>query len=286
MWISEAVTSKLIKLFCFFFTFFSHPDNEHPLFQHRSGSSDLRSQTPSPHFGPLTMNVPKNVNDRDIYRSNTIHTESVNQSLTNRNMINMELTSARVPSPHQVWFRQPHYLFSTNSHISVTISLLVIECVSQDVRGPSPVHNFLENIRGPLPPAGPLLGMKAGFHHHRCSRSPLNFPLFPLNSQRRWSEAAANTLQGEPSMMDTAENMRRWSMPWESKSDRNTVTWHQTRVISRMAMPPNTGGHAIYSKASSDRSQTTTPGTYECHDAWNPKIQLKIMRARFHFSCA
>lgn len=59
-------------------------------------------------------------------------------------------------------------------------------------------------------------------------------------------------------MMD-AENMRRWSMPWESKSDRNTVTWHQTRVISRMAMPPNTG-HAIYSKAGSDRSQTTTPG--------------------------
>lgn len=129
----------------------------------------------------------------------------------------------------------------------------------QDVRGPSPVHQFLENIRGPLPPPGHLLGMKAPFH--RCSRSPLNFPLFPLNSQRRWSEAAANTLQnqGEPSMMD-AENMRRWSMPWESKShDRNTVTWHQTRVISRMAQPPN-AGHAIYSKASSDRSQTTTPG--------------------------
>lgn len=26
----------------------------------RSTSSDLRSQTPSPHFGQLTMNVPKN----------------------------------------------------------------------------------------------------------------------------------------------------------------------------------------------------------------------------------
>lgn len=129
--------------------------------------------------------------------------------------------------------------------------------VLQDVRGPSPVHNFLENIRGPLPPPGHLLGMKAPFH--RCSRSPLNFPLFPLNSQRRWSEAAANTLQGEPSIMDADANMRRWSMPWESKSDRNTVTWHQTRIISRMAMPPNIG-HAIYSKASSDRSQTTTPG--------------------------
>lgn len=67
----------------------------------RSGSSDLRSQTPSPHFGPLTMNVPKN--DRDIYRSNAAHIEGgVNQSLTNRNMMNMELTTARVPSPHQV----------------------------------------------------------------------------------------------------------------------------------------------------------------------------------------
>lgn len=70
----------------------------------RAGSSDLRSQTPSPHFGPMTMNVPKN--DRDIYRSNSTHADGVNQSITNRNMMNMELTSARVPSPHQVseWF--------------------------------------------------------------------------------------------------------------------------------------------------------------------------------------
>ncbi|XP_031622247.1 uncharacterized protein LOC116340129 [Contarinia nasturtii] len=189
-------------------------------FQKRSGSSDLRSQTPSPHFGPLTMNVPKN--DRDIYR-----TDGVSQSITNRNMMNMELTSARVPSPHQ------------------------------DVRGPSPVHNFLENIRGPLPPPGHLLTMKGPFLH-RCSRSPLNFPLFPLNSQRRWSEAAAGEVKGEPSMMD-AENMRRWSMPWESKTEsKNTVTWHQTRIISRMAVPPN-AAQTLYSKTSSDRSQTTTP---------------------------
>lgn len=70
---------------------------------YRAGSSDLRSQTPSPHFGPLTMNVPKN--DRDIYRSNATHADGVSQSITNRNMMIMELTSARVPSPHQVILR-------------------------------------------------------------------------------------------------------------------------------------------------------------------------------------
>lgn len=100
--------------------------------------------------------------------------------------------------------------------------------------------------------------MKAPFLN-RCSRSPLNFPLFPLNSQRRWSEAAAGEVKGEPSMMD-AENMRRWSMPWESKTEsKNTVTWHQTRIISRMAIPPN-AAQTMYTKTNSDRSQTTTPG--------------------------
>lgn len=204
-----------------------------------------------------------------MYRSNATHADGVNQSLTNRNMMNMELTSARVPSPHQVRDdRLFHFHLKTIFAKRKYLLSVFFLWAWQDVRGPSPVHNFLENIRGPLPPPGQLLGMKAPFHHHRCSRSPLNFPLFPLNSQRRWSEAAANTLQGEPSMMD-AEYMRRWSMPWESKSDRNTVTWHQTRVISRMAMPPNTGGggggHAVYSKASSDRSQTTTPGNPTKH---------------------
>lgn len=74
-----------------------------------------------------------------------------------------EIKTARVPSPHQ-----------------------------ENIRGPSPVHNFLENIRGPLPNPGHLLGMKTPFY--RCSRSPLNFPLFPL--QRRWSEAAAGEVKG------------------------------------------------------------------------------------------
>lgn len=127
-----------------------------PLFSsYSSASGELRSQTPSPHFGQLNVNVPKN--ERDMYRTNTQHSDSLNQTpMNNRNIMNMELTSARVPSPH-------------------------------DIRGPSPVHAFLENIRGPLPNPGHLLNMKTPFN--RCSRSPLNFPLFPLNNQRRWSEA-------------------------------------------------------------------------------------------------
>lgn len=134
---------------------------------------------------------------------------------------------------------------------------VMIPSPHQDVRGPSPVYNFLENIRGPLPNPGHLLGMKAPFY--RCSRSPLNFPLFPLSGQRRWSEAAAGEVKGESSMTD-AENMRRWSMPWESKSDRNTVTWYQTHIISKLAVPIMSAAQSTMSKTSSDRSRTTTPG--------------------------
>lgn len=106
-------------------------------------------------------------------------------------------------------------------------------------------------ICGPLPNPGHLLGMKTPFY--RGSRSPLNFPLFPLNGQRRWSEAAAGEV-GEPSMLDAESHMRRWSMPWaSSKSVKNTVSWHQTKImpISKLAVP---------SKSGSDRSQNTTSG--------------------------
>lgn len=132
----------------------------------------------------------------------------------------------------------------------------------QDIRGPSPIQGFLENIRGPLPNPGHLLGMKAPFS--RCPRSPLNFPLFPLNGQRRWSEAAAGEVKGESSLMDMESQMRRWSMPWEaSKTDRNTVTWHQTRLmpVSKLAAPMATApSTSSLSKTNSDRSQSTTPG--------------------------
>lgn len=125
----------------------------------RSTSSDLRSQTPSPHFGQLTMGVPKNE-----HRTISLVYESDGKICWFINIFSciIFLNAARVPSPHQ------------------------------DIRGPSPIQNFLENIRGPLPNPGHLLGMKAPFY--RCSRSPLNFPLFPL--QRRWSEAAAGEVRG------------------------------------------------------------------------------------------
>lgn len=133
----------------------------------------------------------------------------------------------------------------------------------QDIRGPSPIHGFLDSIRGPLPNPGHLLGMKAPFH--RCSRSPLNFPLFPLNGQRRWSEAAAGEVKGESIVMDAESQMRRWSMPWEaSKTDKNTVTWHQTRImpISKLAVPVAMApSSSTLSKGTTDRSQSTTPGT-------------------------
>ncbi|XP_033224031.1 uncharacterized protein LOC117177447 [Belonocnema kinseyi] len=47
-----------------------------------------------------------------------------------------------------------------------------------------------------------------------CHRSPLPYPLFPLQVQRRWSETAAGEMSGE-----SAENtVRRWSMPWEMRT--------------------------------------------------------------------
>lgn len=59
---------------------------------------------------------------------------------------------------------------------------------------PSHAHNtFFDTVRGPLPNPGNLLGMKAPFVHRGGARSPLNCPLFPLSTQRRWSEAAAGT---------------------------------------------------------------------------------------------
>lgn len=55
-----------------------------------------------------------------MYRTGASHSDGSNQTpMTNRNVMNVEL-SARAPSP----------------------------------RGPSPVHGFLENIRGPLPNPG------------------------------------------------------------------------------------------------------------------------------------
>ncbi|XP_017072471.1 uncharacterized protein LOC108108801 [Drosophila eugracilis] len=122
-------------------------------------------------------------------------------------------------------------------------------------RGPSPQLNFcdanpmqaiFEHTRGPLPNPGQLLSMKIPFH--RNVKSSLSFPLFPLNGQRRWSEAAAGEVIDGIST-DPESQMRRWSMPWEaSKTDRNTVTWNQTRI-----MPMNTLKTSCYKMSSSER---------------------------------
>lgn len=148
----------------------------------------------------------------------------------------------------------------------------------QDIRGPSPIQGFLDNCRGPLPNPGHLLAMKAPFY--RGSRSPLNFPLFPLAGQRRWSEAAAGEVCSGDSVLDAESQMRRWSMPWEAtKTDRN---WHQPRnmPVSKLAVPPGNynnnnnssqvgGQHAMphTSRSCSDRSQSTTPDS-----AWHSSI--------------
>lgn len=178
-----------------------------PHFQRsQNAMGDPRSQTPSPHFGSLTMNFPKN--DREMYRMPT----------------------------------EPNRQLAFGSGSSSQAS-------DNCARGPSP--SFLENIRGPLPNPGHL-NMKTPFN--RGGRSPLNFPLFPLlNGQRRWSEAAAGEVKGE-SVFDAESHMRRWSMPWEaSKTVKNTVTWHQTKImpISKLAVP-----------TSKSNSQSTTPGNF------------------------
>ena len=205
---------------------------------------DPRSQTPSPHLGTISMNIAggsavtaagigMHKGDRDIYRMPSADTRGVLYGSATSTQASSEhictmpggmVMDTRGPSPHH------------------------------EIRGPSPIQGFLENIRGPLPNPGQLLGMKTPFY--RGSRSPLNFPLFPLNGQRRWSEAAAGEVKGECTV-DAESNMRRWSMPWEasSKAVKNTVTWHQTRI-----MPVSKFTGSIASKASSDRSQNTTPG--------------------------
>lgn len=136
-----------------------------------------------------------------------------------------------------------------------------------EVRGPSPIQGFLDNIRGPLPNPGNLLGMKAPptTYHRGGSRSPLNCPLFPLVGQRRWSEAAAGEVRSD-GLEESEANMRRWSMPWEASvksvivhPQHNTVAWHQTRVVPGTRFV-NAAASSSSGKSASDRSQSGTPG--------------------------
>ena len=89
------------------------------------------------------------------------------------------------------------------------------------------------------------------------SRSPLLFPLWPLQSpQRRWSEAAAREVSG-PGMGDTltAEDgaMRRWSMPWDSSGQNEQHGQWTGRLYpkDKLTVP---GGIV-----SQERSRSTTP---------------------------
>lgn len=125
-------------------------------------------------------------------------------------------------------------------------------------RGPSPIHNFpvtaqIETIRGPFPNPGQLHTMKLPFSG-RGSRSPLLFPLFPLNSQRRWSEAAAAQVVGGDGGNGT---MRRWSMPWDSGRT-EAGPWEQRYLPTKLIVPQT--------NISQERSRSTTPEALVSHD--------------------
>lgn len=209
---------------------------------HGGDPSSNRSRTTSPHFQPhhSMHSCTQPVTAGSHYHRSSLYGSEHNSSMTG-------LEQGQQPQPR-----------GTSPH--------------QDIRGPSPIQGFLDNVRGPLPNPGHLLAMKAPFY--RGSRSPLNFPLFPLAGQRRWSEAAAGEVCSGDSVLDAESQMRRWSMPWEAtKTDRNAANWQQTRIlpVSKLAVPPGAYNqmtaaataamHGIphTSRSCSDRSQSTTP---------------------------
>lgn len=105
---------------------------------------------------------------------------------------------------------------------------------------------LIKKYAGPFPAPGQLHTMKSPFPG-RGSRSPLHFPLFPLNCQRRWSEAAAVEASGD----HTDNQMRRWSMPWDT-------SWCEGSQSQQRYLPTK----LIVPTAGSDRSRSTTPGMF------------------------
>ncbi|XP_055908530.1 uncharacterized protein LOC129943248 [Eupeodes corollae] len=213
---------------------FAHDQDCAMIHQKPSLPSDGRSQTPSPHFGPMIPPKP------EVFRGPTA--------------TDIRGTMFGSGSTH-----------ASSEHVYAGMDQTRGASPHQEIRGPSPIQGFLDNVRGPLPNPGTLLGMKMPFY--RGSKSPLNFPLFPLNGQRRWSEAAAGEVRSGESAIDAESQMRRWSMPWEaSKTDKNTVTWHQTRIMptSKLAVPA--------SKASSERSPSTTPDSFVKDSMWQNAV--------------
>ncbi|XP_055385867.1 uncharacterized protein LOC129614935 isoform X2 [Condylostylus longicornis] len=239
---------------------FSH-DPECTMIQQKHGINvEQRSQTPSPHFGGVIQPQQQT----QLQKTEQFRLPSV-PAVDSRNII-FGSSSTQASSEHVYGVGGLEQTRGPSP---------------QEIRGPSPIQGFLENVRGPLPNPGHLIGMKSPFY--RGSRSPLNFPLFPLTGQRRWSEAAAGEVRLHS--VDVESQMRRWSMPWEaSKSDKNTVTWHQTRVmpISKLAIPTT-------SKTSSERSQSTTPDSLfqpsvTSQDGLAEAIQLLSCRPQRNYS--
>lgn len=224
------------------------------------GAMVSRSRTTSPHFQPQahhSLLSQSNAINRSLYGSDH-SSHSIGGGCGNFDNQQTNALQSQQPQPR-----------GTSPH--------------QDIRGPSPIQGFLDNCcRGPLPNPGHLLGMKAPFY--RGSRSPLNFPLFPLAGQRRWSEAAAGEVCSGDSVLDAESQMRRWSMPWEAtKTDRNWQQQRNNHPVSKLAVPLPPGGGGGYassqgmsgggggggmihgmsghhsSRSCSDRSQSTTP---------------------------
>lgn len=107
--------------------------------------------------------------------------------------------------------------------------------------------SHLDQIKGPLPLPGSLATMKTPFP--RGSRSPLNFPLFPSNPQRRWSETAAvQTASSE----DPESQARRWSMPWENKCDKQTNRVHVSKLVGSGKLVGSTSGGGSTTDSSID----------------------------------
>ncbi|XP_043461406.1 uncharacterized protein LOC122497997 isoform X2 [Leptopilina heterotoma] len=107
----------------------------------------------------------------------------------------------------------------------------------------------------------PPLAASAQHSQQNCHRSPLPYPLFPLQFQRRWSETAAAEMCGE-----AAENtVRRWSMPWDC---RHVTEWSRQDMRNRLRVPLQ------------DRSRSTTPdsiwksATTTSQDGLREAIQL------------
>ncbi|CAH0546813.1 unnamed protein product [Brassicogethes aeneus] len=200
-------------------------------------ATESRSQMSSPHFAGerSSMDSPKN---QDVAK------ETARQS---------PLAEARGSSPYQ----------------------------EPPLRGPSPIHGFsesmrgpgaLETLKGPFPTPGQLYTMKMPFPG-RGSRSPLHFPLFPLNCQRRWSEAAAPDVGGESG----DGPMRRWSMPWDCAWVEGTQST-QRYLPSKLVVPP-TGTNQERSRSTTPEAAPSAPaGTISSGDGLAEAIQLLSCR--------